>query len=317
MTSQHVIFGAGTTGTAIARLLVERGDHVKVVTRSGRPSDAPGVESVAADITDAAAVRAVAAGATTAFFAAQPPYDQWPTGFPPMIDGLLGGLTGSGTRLAVVDNLYSHGPTGGRPLTEDSPEDATTRKGVARKEVSDRLLAAHAAGDVAVVIGRGSHFFGQLARDSVIGERFFGRIVAGKKAEVYGDPDLPHAYTYVPDFAAALVALADHETTFGRVWHVPTVPAISTRRFAEMAASAAGQPLKLSRVSPMTLRLAGLFIPPAKEMIEMLYEFDEPYLLDSSAIERELGLSPTPLEVSIPATVEWWASQVAGSSKGA
>jgi nucleoside-diphosphate-sugar epimerase len=224
---------------------------------------------------------------------------------------VLGGLRGTGTRLAVVDNLYMHGPTNGKPLTEDSLDDATTRKGLARKTVAARLLAAHAAGDVPVVIGRGSHFFGVGALDSVIGERFFGRIVAGKKAEVYGDPDLPHAYTYVPDFAAALVALADRESTFGRAWHVPTAPAIPTRRFAEMAAAAAGKPLKLTRVSPLTLRVAGLFIPAAGEMVEMLYEFDEPYLLDSSAIERELGLRPTPLDVSVPATVEWWAGRQA------
>jgi nucleoside-diphosphate-sugar epimerase len=251
------------------------------------------------------------AGATTAFFAAQPPYHKWPTGFPPIVDGVLGGLAGTGTRLAVVDNLYMHGPTDGRPLTEDAPDDATTRKGIARKKVADRFLAANAAGDVPVVIGRGSHFFGIGALDSVIGERFFGRIVAGKKAEVYGDPDLPHSYTYVPDFAAALVALADRESTFGRAWHVPTAPAIPTRRFAEMAAASAGRPLKLTQVSPMTLRVAGLFVPAAGEMVEMLYEFKEPYLLDSSAIERELGLSPTPLEVSIPATVTWYASRSA------
>lgn len=312
MTTQHVIFGAGAVGTGIARILAGRGDQVRVVTRTGRSIDVAGVEAVAADVTDASAVRSVSAGAATAFFAAQPPYNKWPTGFPPMIDGLLGGLKGAGTRLAVVDNLYMHGPTGGTPLTEDAPDDATTRKGMARKTVAHRLLAADAAGDVPVVIGRASHFFGPLALDSVVGERFFGRIVTGKKAEVYGDPSLPHSFTYVLDFAAALVALADRPATFGRAWHVPTVPAIPIQRFAEMAATAAGKPLNLTRMSPMTLRFAGLFIPAAGEMVEMLYEFDEPYLLDSSAIERELGLRPTPYEVSIPATIEWYERHLAG-----
>jgi nucleoside-diphosphate-sugar epimerase len=73
MTSQYIVFGAGATGTAIARQLAGRGDQVTVVTRSGRPTEIAGIESVAADITDPAAVRAVSAGATVAFFAAQPP----------------------------------------------------------------------------------------------------------------------------------------------------------------------------------------------------------------------------------------------------
>jgi nucleoside-diphosphate-sugar epimerase len=65
------------------------------------------------------------------------------------------------------------------------------------------------------------------------------------------------------------------------------------------------------------LRLAGLFDPAAREMIEMAYEFEEPYILDSSKIEQAFGLRPTPLEVAIGETVDWWRAQVAAGSRAA
>jgi nucleoside-diphosphate-sugar epimerase len=41
----------------------------------------------------------------------------------------------------------------------------------------------------------------------------------------------------------------------------------------------------------------------------MLYEFEEPFVLDSSKMERAFGLAATPFEQSIPATVAWWQSR--------
>ena len=74
-----------------------------------------------------------------------------------------------------------------------------------------------------------------------------------------------------------------------------------------MAAEAAGLPApKLRRLSKPMLLLAGLFVPPAREMIEMAYEFEEPFILDSSKIERAFGLRPTPLEEALAETVAWW-----------
>jgi nucleoside-diphosphate-sugar epimerase len=306
-TTHHVVLGAGTIGTTIAEQLAAAGEPVRLVSRSGRPSGIEGVEAAAADLADPAAVRAVTAGASVAYFACQPAYDDWTAGFPPLAAGVLGGLAGSGTRLVVVDNTYMYGPTGGRPMTEDLPHAARTKKGVARARLADQLMAAHRAGDVPVAIARGSDYFGPRGRTTTVGERFFPPLLAGKAVEVYGDPDLPHAVTYVPDFAGTLVELGRHDRAFGEVWHVPTAPAVSQRRFVELAAGAAGLPLpKLSRVGRTKLRIAGLFVPEAREMIEMAYEYEEPFLLDSSKAERAFGLRPTPLDEAIATTVGWW-----------
>ena len=306
-TPTHVVLGAGPVGTSIARQLAAAGETVRVVTRSGRELGIPGVTSVRADITDPAAVGVATGGAGTVYFAAQPAYTNWPKGFPPLVEGVLGGLRGRGIRLAVVDNLYAYGPTAGAPLREDLPYAATNRKGSARARVAQRFMAAHVAGDVQVTIARASDFFGPEATDSIAGERFFRPLLAGKPVQVLGNPDLPYSLTYVPDFARTLIELARHDEAFGEAWHVPSVPATSMRQFAELVAAAAGAGTpRTTRVSRPMLRLVGVVVPQAREMVELFYEFEAPHLLDSSKTERAFGLTATPFAESIPATVAWW-----------
>lgn len=303
----HVVLGAGPVGASIARQLAAAGEAVRIVTRSGRDPGVAGVTPVRADITDPAAVGAATVGARTVYFAAQPAYTNWPKGFPPLVEGVLVGLRGRGIRLAVVDNLYAYGPTGGAPIREALPYAATGRKGKTRGWVARRFLAAHAAGEVRVTLARASDFFGPEATESVAGERFFGPILAGKPVQAIGDPDLPYSLTYVPDFARALIELARHDEAFGEAWHVPTVPAVSMRRFAELVAAAAGTGTpRISRLSRPMLRLVGVFLPQAREMVELFYEFEAPHLMDSSKIEQAFGLSATPFAESIPTTVAWW-----------
>ena len=286
----HVVLGAGPLGAGIAEHIVARGESVRLVSRSGRDLGLAGAEILAADVTDAAAVRRAAEGAKVVYFACQPAYTDWPAGFPPLAKGVIDGLADTGTKLAVVDNLYLYGATGGRPLTEDLPAAATTRKGAARARLAAQFLEAHRAGKVPVVIIRGSNYFGPRGRDSTFGERFFPPLLAGKPVSAFGDPDLPHAVTYVPDFARAVVELAARDDAFGRVAGLP-------------------QP-KVSVMSPLMLRIGGLFMASAREMVEMLNEFEEPFVVDCTKAAGA-GLVPTPIDNALRATVDWWRSQPA------
>lgn len=308
-TPRHVVLGGGQIGSLIAGQLAQAGESVAMATRSGRDPQIAGVTGVPVEATDAASVRKVTEGATTVYFAVQPAYTDWPAGFPPLVEGVLGGLKGAGGRLVVVDNLYMYGPTGGKPIVETLPYAATTRKGRVRAAMATRLLDAHRAGDVAVTIGRASDFFGPGATDTAVGERFFPPILARKAAEVYGDPALPHTYSYAPDFARALIELGRHDEAFGRAWHVPNAPTVSTDRFVELAAAAAGTPPRSKTMGKLKLRIGGLFVPAAKEMIEMAYEFEEPFIVDDSAFRAVFPLQPTPLETSLAETITWFRAR--------
>ena len=113
-----------------------------------------------------------------------------------------------------------------------------------------------------------------------MGERFFGPLVAGKRVHVVGNPDRLHTYTYVPDFGEAMVRLSETPEAWGQAWHVPNPPTTSTREFAELAAGIAGTTTRLHPVSRWQLRLMGAVVPAVREIGELLYEFEDDWVVD-------------------------------------
>jgi nucleoside-diphosphate-sugar epimerase len=305
----NVVFGTGPVGLAIMDELVSKGKRVRIVNRSGRADVAEGVEVVGADAADTTFTREVSAGASVVYFALNPPYDKWPELFPGLQAGVLEGAASAGAKLIAVENLYMYGSTGGRPLTEDLPYAANTRKGKVRARMSRELMEANASGKVRVAIGRASDFFGPRVLASAAGEQVFGRAVAGKSAQVAGDPDQPHTYTYAPDIGRGLVILGEREEALGRVWHLPSPETVTTRRFVETIFEEVGKPARVQAAPKILLRAMGVFNPPLRETIEMLYEFDEPFVVDHSAFERAFGIRATPLREAIKETVRWYRSE--------
>jgi nucleoside-diphosphate-sugar epimerase len=308
---KHVVLGAGPVARAVVASLVSRGIDAVVVSRSG--TEVPGATAVKCDALDTAALTRVVSGADAVYQASQPEYHRWVKEFPALQGSVVSALRGSSTVLVAVENLYGYGPVHGA-LKEDLPLSATTRKGKVRAAMWRQLQAEHASGNIRATAGRASDFFGPYAAGSAVGDRFFLPLLKGGKAEMMGKPGALHSYTYVADFGEALVRLALDERSLGRAWHVPNAPAVTNGEFLVRAAAAAGtEPRSVIR-GRVQLALAGLFIPPARETIEMLYEFEEDFVVDHSAYSAVFGDHATPLEQSIPATVEWWRTEGARAS---
>ena len=211
----QVIFGAGPLGHAVMRAQHRAGNQVRMVTRSGRAAVPEGVEIMAADAADHAAARWACQGAAVVYHCAATPYATWPQTLPPLMDGIIAGAAAAGAGIVYGDNLYCYGPVSG-PLTEGLPYRATGPNGRVRAQLAETLLAAHERGTVRVTIGRASDFFGPHVRVSAMGDRVFPAALAGRPAQVLPDPDMPHTYTFIDDFAAALVVLGEREEAWGR-----------------------------------------------------------------------------------------------------
>jgi nucleoside-diphosphate-sugar epimerase len=302
----HVIFGAGPVGMAVMEELVKRGRPVRLVNRSGRAKAPEGVELAAGDASDPTTTRALCRGAAVVYNCTNPPYTQWPELFPPLQAGVLEGAASAGARLVVMENVYMYGPTGGKPLTEDLPYAATTRKGRVRAEMAEDLLAAHRAGQVQMAIGRASDFFGPRALLAAMGERVFYPALAGKAAQAMGNLDLPHTQTYIPDIGRGLVILGEREEALGQAWHLPSPETVTSRQFIEMVFEETGHPPKIQVLPKFLLKILSLFNPTLRELDEMLYEFEEPFILDHSKFERAFGNHATPLREAIRTTVAWF-----------
>lgn len=302
----HVVFGTGPVGLATMDELSSRGKRVRMVNRRGRADVPEGVEVVGGDAADPAFTRGTCEGASVVYFALNPPYDRWPELFPGLQAGVLEGAAGAGAKLIAMENLYMYGPTDGRPLTEDLPHAPNTRKGTVRARMSRELMEAHASGRVRVAIGRASDFFGPRVLTSAAGEQVFGRAVQGKGAQVAGDPDQPHTYTYMPDIGRGLAILGEREEALGQAWHLPSPETVTTREFVETIFEEVGKPARVHAAPKILLRVMGLFNPPLRETIEMLYEFEEPFAVDHSKFERAFGDHATTLKEAIGGTVRWY-----------
>ena len=302
----HVVFGTGATGLSVIEILANRGTPVRAVNRSGQAAVPDGVEIMGGDASNLAFATEAAAGASVVYQCLNPPYTDWPEMFPPLQASVLEGAAAAGAKYVAMDNLYAYGPTNGAPLTEDLPYAATGAKGRTRARMARDLLEAHQSGKVRVAIGQASDYFGPRGLLSSMGERVFYPAIAGKKAQVMGDPDQPHSYSYIPDIANGLVTLADHEEADGSAWHLPNAPAITTRQFVDRVYEAAGTEPQIQAISRVMVNVLGLFNGQVRELKEMLYEFEEPYVVDSSRFESTFGIHATPLNEAIPETVEWF-----------
>ncbi len=304
--AMHVVFGTGPMGLAVMRELRRRGLPVRLVNRSGKvPFEKDAQTQVAGgDAADPRLTREACEEAAVVYHCVGLPYSRWRE-LPAIARGIAEGAAHAGATLVYGDNVYAWGHVRG-PIREGLPETADTVKGRIRAEVAELLRDAHAAGRVRVAIGRGSDFFGPGVTDaSMLGSRVFGRLLAGKSAQVVGNPDRLHSFTFIDDFALALVTLGERSGAAGGTWIVPTAPARSTRNIVALIAGLAGTGGSLSVAPRWLLRLAGLFDEQLRELREMLYEFEDDFVLDSSRFETAFGQRPTPLEDALRRTVAW------------
>jgi nucleoside-diphosphate-sugar epimerase len=314
--SLHVVVGAGPVGRETARLLAEQGHRVRLLSRRGPTPPHPGVESVAADAAEPAALARLARGADVLYNCANPPgYQHWARQWPPLAAALLQTAERTGALLATMSNLYGYGHPDG-PLTEDSPLAATGPKGRLRARMWQDAEAAHHAGRLRAVEARAADYFGPAVLESSAGRLLVPRLLAGRPGITLGNPRAPHSWTYAPDAARALVLLAAREPAWGSAWHVPSHPPMTSWEFARALCEAAGAPApRLRAVGTAPRRVIGLFSARVRAYEEIAHQGQLPFTMDSSALTHRFGMRPTPLQEAFRATAHWWRARAAAPDR--
>ena len=285
----HAVIGTGALGMSVARHLLAQGKEVVLVGRSAPQLD--GARSLRMDIRTSSDYLD---GVAVAYECAMPAYDQWIKEFEPLQAGVLAAAARAGSRVVLADNLYALGDGGG-VISDESPIAPLSRKGELRARMAESALAEHAAGRVQVALTRPSNYvgggYGQFQGDVP------ARALAGKPMRFLGSLDVPHSYSYVPDAARAMVAIGTGEAGWGRAWVTPTLPPLTQRELGRIVWEAAGRTddPRYTAMGKGTARALGVAIPKLGALVEMWYEFDSPYIVDSSAFTTEFGVAATPL----------------------
>ncbi len=283
MSSQlHVVFGAGQVGALLARTLQARGHAVRVVRRSPA-AVGPGIETVAGDARDPAFAARAAAGAAVVYHCMNPSAytaAAWEAELPRQGDALIGAALAAGARLVVLDCLYAYGVVDGR-RTEETPLGATGPKGRVRIAWDARLRAAAREQGLRFTVGRAGDFFGPGTADhSLFSRAAAAGIAAGKAPWLVGDVDVPHAFGFVPDVVAGLVALGEAAPDVeGQVFHLPTLE-VTPRALVAALAAAAGTDVRPHAVPAWVVGALAPVVPLLRELRETLYQWDRPFLVD-------------------------------------
>jgi nucleoside-diphosphate-sugar epimerase len=292
--SMNVVVGAGGTGVATAKLLAEDGHDVRLITRRGSGPSHPRIRRIALDATNTSELATAISGASSLFNCAAPPYHQWRTQFPALAAALLNAAITTQVNYVMLGNLYGYGPVDA-PMTEDLPMRPNSVKGSLRARIWAEAKAAHDAGRVRVAEVRASDFIGRGAM-SVFTIMVAPKVLAQKPALFPADLDAPHSWTGTADAARAMVAVAASDHAWGQAWHAPTNAPVSARELAAMLARCAGvRDPRLYRMPGWLLGAAGWGSEVVRELPEMQYQLQKPFVVDSSRMRREFMLTPTPL----------------------
>jgi len=307
MNQLHVVTGAGPVGSTVASQLVEAGRRVVVLTRSGSGPDHPLIERRRADVNDPAALDDAFEGAQAIHHCVHASrYDArtWRRELPAAERTVLEAAGRVGAVVVFPESLYALGPAGASAtMTEDTSRNATEGKQGVRAE----LLRARDASSTPTVSVAASDFLGPRVLTAVAGERMVPAILEGRTIRALAHLDLPHSFTYVPDLAAAMIRAAEDPQLWNTFLFAPTAPAPTQRELITALARAAGVPVpRLGTIPAGLVRALGRVHRDTREMAEMLYQFTQPFVMDSRRSEKLLGLAPTSIEDAAHATVQWW-----------
>jgi len=303
----HVVFGAGQVGYPLAGQLLSVGKRVRLAKRSAGNVPA-GSEVILGDAADPAFCDRATRGATTIYHCMNPPYDArvWADMLPRYMDNLIAAAAHTKAKLVVLDNLYMLGRPLGRSFNEDTPINPSSRKGEIRARVSERLFEAHRRGDIIATSGRASDFYGPGGTLTALGDFFWPRVLAGRTAYAPFRLDAIHTYHYIPDVATGLAAIGSAgPDAYGHPWMLPCAPAGTLADLILRLAGKLERPVKVARVPRWVVKASALVSRLMHELDEMLYQWDEPFVVDDRRFRERFHLTPTNVDEAAGQTIDW------------
>ncbi|MEJ0055663.1 MAG: NAD-dependent epimerase/dehydratase family protein [Bacteroidota bacterium] len=307
------ILGTGQLGIAVMEALLNANpdELITLVNSKGKlEMNIPGhVRLVAADVTSKNDMEEIARRSEVIFSCTDVVYPLWGTFYPATALALAHALSKTDAKLVFADNLYSYGNAGGRLMTEDMPHVAQTKKGMIRTQVITTLLKSGNNFTSRVAFVKAADFIGPRIYKGIFGTDFLDKVYKGKTNFLSGDVTLPHTFTYIRDFAMALLNVGNSADAFGQVWHVPNAPAMGLDKWIHLFEVNTNRKVKAVVLPKIAVRAAGLFNPLIKEFYELAYQFEHPYLVDHKKYVGRFGNHATSPSVIVKQTVQWYKTE--------
>jgi nucleoside-diphosphate-sugar epimerase len=297
---QTILGANGTIALELSKHLPQYTTKIRQVSRHPKKVNATD-ETISADFLNYEQTEKAVAGSEVAYLLAGLPYKTslWQEQWPKLMKNVIDACKKHGTKLVFFDNVYAYGLVKG-VMTEDTPFNPTSKKGEVRAKVATMLLDEIKSGNLSGMIIRGADFYGPNALLSLTHQMVTTKLKEKKSSQWVGDIKKIHTFTYTPDVGKATAILGNTSSAYNQTWHAPTSKEkITGEQYVKIASELMGRPNKVQALPKFGVQLLGLFIPVLREFIEMMYQYENDYIFDSSKFEKAFNLQATEYKVGI------------------
>lgn len=231
-----------------------------------------------------------------------PAYTDWAQDVPRLTQQVIDTAKSTGAKVLIPGNLYVYGQDMPDRLHETTPHRATNPLGRIRIEMEE---AYKDAGIDTIILRAGDYI------DTRASGNWFDKILTAKlKNGVFtypGNPDIPHAWAFLPDVTDIAVCLArDLDAYTGMGVTDISVPGLTLtgRELGAAIADVTGRDIALREMSWLPIQVARPIWSMAAPLLEMRYLWNTPHRVASDRLSKILpGFAPTPLEEVLAASL--------------
>jgi nucleoside-diphosphate-sugar epimerase len=303
---QTILGSGGGIGTPLARELKNYTSRIRLVSRNPKKVNDTD-ELFPADLNDLSQVDHAIAGSDVVYVTIGFRYNLkvWQKTWPSFMQAVIDSCKKHNAKLVFFDNVYMY-DRGAIPfMTETSIIKPPSKKGKVRQELREMIMKEVEKKNLTALIARAADFYGPENKNAVLNIMIADNFLKGKKAQAFGSVDKIHTFTYTPDAAKATAILGNTPDAFNQEWHVPTTKEkLTVFQWIELVARELNLEPKVQTVPAFMLNILGVFVPVMREFPEMLYQYDQDYIFDSSKFEKRFGFFATKPEEGIKRLVE-------------
>jgi nucleoside-diphosphate-sugar epimerase len=304
---QTILGSGGSIGTDLAKALTQYTGNIRLVSRN--PIKVNDTDILyAADLTDASQINNAIKGSEVCYVTLGFEYNikVWKEKWLRFMTNVVEACLQHKTKLVFFDNVYAIGGDNVRHITENSPISPSSKKGEIRASVNNLILDEVRKGNLKAIIARAPDFFGPVKKqNSIMMNLVYDNLVKGKAAQWFSNADVVHTMGYTPDLANGTAILGNTEEAFNQVWNLPVdMNALTGREWVRLFANEMKTPDKVKVLPLWTMKLFGLFVPIMRELSDMMYQFDRPYIFDCSKFINKFNYTPRTNSEAVRETIE-------------
>lgn len=296
---QTILGAGGGVGKELTKALTKYTNEIRVFSRNPKKVNENDI-LLKGDLTIREDVEKAVEGSSVVYLMAGFPYNIkiWKEVWPKVMTNVIEACEKFSAKFVFFDNIYMYDKDHIHNMDENTPINPPSNKGKIRAEIFEQFLSSINSNKIEGLVARCADYYGPgVEKTSVLSSTVFKPFSEGKKATWLGSDSFPHSYTHIKDAAEATALLGNTNEAFGEVWHLPTQKHPPTgKEWIELIAEKMKVEPKYRIGSTTLLKFAGIFSPLMRELAEMNYQYDRPYVFNSDKFEKRFNFTPVSYE---------------------